>query len=529
MQSVPANETTEPPSVSSERNLLNLVDMRYIAQSLLATCLPNETSSITAPTLQSIHSYIRVLVPERYARELLSAVEKIFSSSTNEVLQGCINLLILLCSNNFISDQQTYQMASLAYAGGAGDLLMSIFSIPTPTVAEFANHLFRGAVEAEDLEIVRLMIHGTAHWNLRSALSKRRPTPLEFAVARGNIGLVKILLEAGASPNDRMQLECEQLSISREATIQRDLNGNEHRTEDVKNRFNRKTARKDHTNANLDLVHSPENSGKDHVSTSKAATPFDAAVPEDLERSSTGCSEAKLAPTPLHIVSRERSLDNFQVHEAGADINASSALHSGMTALQAASSAGRLDVIEVLLNAGADVNASPASHSGMTALQAASIAGSQAVVSLLLGAGADFRSSAEVPPRKTALQIAVEYGNIEIVETLLDVVARDYSLFSPKDGEILLRIAASNGHLGIVCLLLDNVISCEANVVLPYLETVIEAAAEHGRLDTIHLLCSLYRGVAGPGARFKTAGALAIQNGHYTVAKLLSTYNTDEC
>jgi ankyrin repeat protein len=551
--------------VSSKHHLIRPVDIATFTQSILASSILNEISATAAPTLQSIYSYIRALIPERYPRDLLSAAEKIFSPSIKEVLQGFLDILILLCSNNFISDQQTYQAASLAFAGGVESRLLSIFSITTPTVTEFANHLFRGALEAEDLDMVRLMIHGPSHSNPSSTLPKRGKTALEFAVARGNIELAKILLEAGASPNDYMQSEYEGRSESREATIRQDLKGNEDSTEDAKKNLARTVRRKGHTYVNPDRFDGSERSSKDYISIARSAAPLDTVEPEDLQGVLIGSSEAKSAGTALQIATKAGSLDIIQLlldHgadinaspaaqegmtalqaasragsldvvrrllEAGADVNASPALHSGMTALQAASRAGSLDIVQLLLDHGADINASPAAQEGMTALQAASRAGSLDVVRCLLEVGADLRSAAESHLGITALQIAVESGNIGIVETLLDAAAQVYNPLEPEYGGVLLRAAASHGYVSIILLLLDDVMSREADIVLPCLETAIEAAAERGRLDMVHLLYSLYKGKYGGGAKFKMAGTLAMRNGHYAVAKLLSTDNMDEC
>jgi ankyrin repeat protein len=481
--------------VSSKHHLIRPVDIATFTQSILASSILNEISATAAPTLQSIYSYIRALIPERYPRDLLSAAEKIFSPSIKEVLQGFLDILILLCSNNFISDQQTYQAASLAFAGGVESRLLSIFSITTPTVTEFANHLFRGALEAEDLDMVRLMIHGPSHSNPSSTLPKRGKTALEFAVARGNIELAKILLEAGASPNDYMQSEYEGRSESREATIRQDLKGNEDSTEDAKKNLARTVRRKGHTYVNPDRFDGSERSSKDYISIARSAAPLDTVEPEDLQGVLIGSSEAK----------------------------------SAGTALQIATKAGSLDIIQLLLDHGADINASPAAQEGMTALQAASRAGSLDVVRCLLEVGADLRSAAESHLGITALQIAVESGNIGIVETLLDAAAQVYNPLEPEYGGVLLRAAASHGYVSIILLLLDDVMSREADIVLPCLETAIEAAAERGRLDMVHLLYSLYKGKYGGGAKFKMAGTLAMRNGHYAVAKLLSTDNMDEC
>ena len=77
----------------------------------------------------------------------------------------------------------------------------------------------------------------------------------------------------------------------------------------------------------------------------------------------------------------------------------------GLTALQAASGGGHLEVVERLLAAGADVNAAAAFDGGPTALQAASEGGYLDVVERLLAAGADANAAA-AGSGLTALQAA---------------------------------------------------------------------------------------------------------------------------
>jgi ankyrin repeat protein len=52
------------------------------------------------------------------------------------------------------------------------------------------------------------------------------------------------------------------------------------------------------------------------------------------------------------------------------DVNATAAVHSGRTALQAAAGGGHIDVVDRLLAAKAHVNAAAAKFSGRTALRA---------------------------------------------------------------------------------------------------------------------------------------------------------------
>lgn len=106
--------------------------------------------------------------------------------------------------------------------------------------------------------------------------------------------------------------------------------------------------------------------------------------------------------------------------DAGADINAPACLDGGRTALQEAASKGNLANVRMLLQKGADVNAPPSKNYGVTALQAASINGYLAVAMLLLHHGADINADASEMEGRTALQGAAEHGRLDIVHLLLE-------------------------------------------------------------------------------------------------------------
>ena len=96
------------------------------------------------------------------------------------------------------------------------------------------------------------------------------------------------------------------------------------------------------------------------------------------------------------------------------DVNAQGGQYG--TALQAASSGGHEEVVEMLLDKGADVNAQGEWYG--TALQAASSGGHKEVVEMLLDKGADV--NAQGVGYGTALQAASSRGHKKVVEMLLD-------------------------------------------------------------------------------------------------------------
>ena len=107
-----------------------------------------------------------------------------------------------------------------------------------------------------------------------------------------------------------------------------------------------------------------------------------------------------------------RTIDN-------AKMNTRSKEYAGLTALQAASKGGYLELVDKLMAAKADVNAKAAEYSGRTALQAAAGAGHLEVVERLLTAKADVNAKAAEHFGRTALKAAAEAGHLEVVERLL--------------------------------------------------------------------------------------------------------------
>jgi len=133
---------------------------------------------------------------------------------------------------------------------------------------------------------------------------------------------------------------------------------------------------------------------------------------------------------------------------AGADVNATD--KDGVTLLMRAASAGRDDMVALLLSKGANVNAK--TTGGVNALMMACVGGYEAAAGELLAAKADVRAADN--QGRTALMAAASSGSgfalVEMLKAGADVGAKDAS------GGTALTYAAAEGHADVAIVLKDH-------------------------------------------------------------------------
>ncbi|CAJ2511381.1 Uu.00g070060.m01.CDS01 [Anthostomella pinea] len=201
----------------------------------------------------------------------------------------------------------------------------------------------------------------------------------------------------------------------------------------------------------------------------------------------------------------------------GADINAQGGDYG--TALQAASSGGHKETVELLLSNGANVNAQGGYYG--TALQAASFRGHKEIVELLLSNGANV--NAQGGYYGTALQAASSRGHKEIVELLLSNGA-DINAQGGDYGTAL-QAASSGGHKEIMELLLSN--GADVNTQGGYYGTALQAASFRGHKEIVELLLSNGANVNAQGGYYGTALQAASSRGHKEIVELLLSNGAD--
>ncbi|KAK7414992.1 hypothetical protein QQX98_006225 [Neonectria punicea] len=210
----------------------------------------------------------------------------------------------------------------------------------------------------------------------------------------------------------------------------------------------------------------------------------------------------------------------------GSDINACAADGpQGRTALQAAAEASEFETVKLLLQNGADVNAPSSAVQGRTALQAAAEASKFEVVELLLRNDADVNAPAATEYGRTALQAATssERCDPRIVALLISSGADINAAPSAKRGVTALQGAAIKGDLQIARILLHHGADVNANGSPEEGRTAVEGAAEWGRLEMVRLLLSV-GAMPDPVDGFSRAIKLADENEHYAIGDLLEKF-----
>jgi ankyrin repeat protein len=291
------------------------------------------------------------------------------------------------------------------------------------------------------------------------------PTPLMEAAGRGNLDVVKILIDAGADPNrkNREGMTAYDIAVSNSGFLEN--------TQPVID-FLDKTTRKSTQSlmaavqaGNAELTEQLIAQGA-QVNTSDREFQY-SPLSWAAERGSKKIAQLLIdaganievrdwmSQTPLwSAVSGNHTSVARLLIKAGADVNVVD--DSGDTLLQHAVWCESTRSIRLLLEAGADVNAVRAGHPA--ALHWAVAKEENAIVDLLLSHGAEpnirlpeFRNQgnfADYGTGTTPLMIAAAEGNLELLERLLEAGA-DWSL-SNAEGQTAVTIAASRGRISIL-------------------------------------------------------------------------------
>lgn len=269
--------------------------------------------------------------------------------------------------------------------------------------------------------------------------------------------------------------------------------------------------------------------------------------------------------TALQVAAKQEHVEMVQaLLDAGADVNASGSPLGGYTALQAACDRGNIKLVQILvdaganvnarrkgqsttilqsaikqdsfetvqllLKAGADVNSPPRGKDGRSAIQKAAERGYRSILDLLLEAGADVNAAAGVKYGRTALQAAAsaEKLDMDVIEVLLKAGANINAPAGFKGGLTALQGAAIRGYINVALKFLEAGADVNAAPATVDGRTALEGAAEYGHLDMVQVLLNAgARSDASGDKRFGRPIELAEKNGHFAVAKLLESFQTE--
>jgi hypothetical protein len=126
------------------------------------------------------------------------AIERIESLGSVEFF----NLMVFMISNNFPGESNSRNIYKWLKKNTPPFVLKTLSSIATPTAEALLEKLFRSAVEAGDVPVVKHLLRAGASPNrpmCRHVSLPDHATPLQFALSRGNTKLAQELIKAGSS------------------------------------------------------------------------------------------------------------------------------------------------------------------------------------------------------------------------------------------------------------------------------------------------------------------------------------------
>jgi ankyrin repeat protein len=369
---------------------------------------------------------------------------------------------------------------------------------------------------------------------------KGKKTPLEIAVERGDISLIKDLLLAGASVNQGADYNGGPLSRA------------------IRNK-------------NTEVIHLLLDNGADINYLLSNSAPLAAAIESGviemidlvLERGADPANEEALLQAMSQSIDlvqrllrsfserypygkgsygsialsqavREQNLPLVQAF-LQANIDGGGIWHGSPNAtapLATAIEGDNLAVVEMILNKVVDLNRIvryDSTYFGemrdrQTALLVAVSFGNPQMVQLLISRGANVNLAARGGIERTPLQMAAEQGHLAIVQLLIEKGAEVNALPAMKGGATALQLAAIGGYIGVAEELLRQGASINAPGSDIFGRTALEGAAEHGRIDMVQYLLNAGAEITGSGYRqYAMAMQYAKDNGHRAICELLES------
>ncbi|KAE8442753.1 hypothetical protein EG329_002893 [Mollisiaceae sp. DMI_Dod_QoI] len=377
---------------------------------------PNFQDLDALDRLQKVASGLTCLLAnmfEKESGELECKRELLLGPPTIDAARCFIEVAVSLSSNMSIPDHENDNFLQWLLENSFWPSLRPILLKTLPTIQAFMYRLFYFSIRKNDVSLVQDLLENDA--GLRAAVQSSGSF-LREAVIADNVELITLLLKCGADPNKQTRsphwLRQFPLYVARSPEVIRLLV---------------------EANAEIDALSEHDSQPFQVSALLKAVARGDIEIARCLMSLGADVNvEASRRAFPAPVTALQCAIDNEQTElvaillKAGADVHKSSVAgpesnhyrfqHSLLTPLQAAASAGNIEVIELLIEAGAGVNDPPCDSQVVTALQAAASAGNGELIKLLIEAVYD-------PPcdhqGRTALQAATENGDLMVVKFLI--------------------------------------------------------------------------------------------------------------
>jgi ankyrin repeat protein len=274
------------------------------------------------------------------------------------------------------------------------------------------------ATKSNNTQLVSMLLNAGANVDGRS---RNVVSALRAAVDWENLDLVKFLLEAGADVNPNVM-------VNKFARLKTPLQAASYL-------------------GNIDLVRILLNAGaRVNTSVSRNVDRDEPHVTALQDAVATG--ESELVEMLLEAVVRKNAKLAQTLLDAGAEVNSPARVIAESTPLYAAIEWGDPIVIQTLLDAGANINAPITNENGKTALAATVSRRDTKLIHSMWIAGVDVNNPSARLWGKTALETAVETGDIRLVRYLLDVGA------DTNDPQALLAAVGMKENIELVQVLL---------------------------------------------------------------------------
>ncbi|OBT83077.1 hypothetical protein VE02_08861 [Pseudogymnoascus sp. 03VT05] len=494
-------------------------------RSLFAEIIGESVDPDSPEYISKVTSELDDVIIECQEGELVRNIRKMVGPSTLESSFQLLRYSIYLSSNNLLSTLHTDKLLKWVVESGQFPIIDRLIRMKKSSTEVFASNLLVSATRQQYVKIVRALIALGIKVNVPGGGQDDKLRALYEAAVNRHIGLVRLLLDAGADPNCTGPNQS--VSPLQEAV-----------KEGCSFRSWKLSAARAHVDVSwekddLELCHMLLKAGAD-----------------------VNIAPDKFFVTTTILLSAVRQRNSKLVTmllDWKAHVNLMT--KTSMTALQGAARCNSTEITQLLLNAGGDVDA-PAGKNYKTAridgaeygafkhlispIQYAAFHDNIEMVQILLDAGADvdgylpteeeypnhYYDSTEEYSTETPLQWAVRHENSVLVRLLLLAGAEIDGL---GHGPTPLQTAAGRGSIKLANILLKKHASINASPIKSCGRTALQAATERGNYDLVKILMDAGADVnaeAGPNEGC-TALQAAVYSKNIKLIEVLIDYGAD--